>query len=277
MKKYKSLLIGTLVLSAILIDPVTSFAQSNNNGKGHDEEKEERKEERMEFKRDYKKDFHWGRFQSWVNKNKDKKENTEVVIAPVISNLVATSTRPHRATISWDTNVKAKSFVWYSKTSPVDTSGFSRKIRSEEDHKNKITLGRLDANTKYYVIIKSINSAGTTTSSEVSFTTPAEIPVVVTDTTKPVLSNIQTLNGTTTSTVSWTTDEVSTGIVYYSTVTPLDINAGTTLSVSNTSLSTNHSIVLPGLTSGTTYRFIVKSTDASNNAVVSSEHSFITN
>lgn len=277
MKKYKSLLIGTLVLSAILIDPVTSFAQSNNNGKGRDGEKEERKEERMEFKKDFKKDFPWGKFQSWVNKNKDKKENAEVVVAPVISNLVATSTRPHRATITWDTNVKAKSFVWYSKTSPVDTSGAFRKVRNNEDNKNKITLGRLDANTKYYVIVKSINSAGTTTSSEVSFTTPAEVPVVVADTTKPVLSNIQISNGTTTSTVSWTTDEASTGVVYYSTVTPLDVNAGTTLSVSNTSLSTNHSIVLPGLTSGTTYRFIIKSADASNNVVLSSENSLVTN
>jgi len=273
-KKYKSLLIGSLVLSAILIDPVTSFAQSNNNGRGHEEEKESR----MEEKREYKKDFSWGKFQSWVNKHKDKKENAQVVTAPVISNLVATSTRPHRATLSWDTGVKANSFVWYSKTSPVDTSDISRKVRGEKDGKNKITLGRLDANTKYYVIVKSINSAGTVTSSEVSFTTTAEVaPVVIADTTNPVISNIQTLSGATTGTVSWTTNEPSTGIIYYSTVTPLDVNAGTTLSVSNTSLTTNHSLVLPGLTSGNTYRFIVKSADASSNTAISSEHSFITN
>jgi hypothetical protein len=272
MKKYKSLIVSSLVLSVVLLSPSASFAQGNNDNGNKEQRNEEKGNRKFEH-------GNWGgRFGNWYKYYRNVKP--EITTAPVISNLTATSARPHRATIIWNTDVKSNSQVWFSKTSPVDTTGAANITRNSKIINHKIVLTKLDENTKYYVIVKSTDKIGTTTSSEVSFTTTKETvvaPAPVVDTTNPVISNIQTLSGSTTGTISWTTDETAKSSVYYSTVTPLDVNAVTTLSVVNASLATNHSLNITGLTSGTVYHFIIKSADASNNTAVSSEGSFITN
>lgn len=97
------------------------------------------------------------------------------------------------------------------------------------------------------------------------------------DNTKPIISNVRTSTGSTTTTISWNTDEPSTSYLYYSTSTPLDVNGSNTLSVSNKSLTTKHSLNITGLASNTIYHFIIKSVDASDNTATSSEFGLITN
>lgn len=272
MKKYKSLFVSSVVLSLVLLSPIATFADNDRDGEKDKKQKSEK------FEKDYRNGFYWGKFQSWMNRHKNK--NVEVVIsAPVISNLAVSSIKQHKATIKWATDIKADGSIWYSKTSPVDTTGKAILFRNLKTLDHKLVLNQLDANTKYYVIVKSTNSKGTTTSQEVTFTTLAETVVTPTpvDTTKPVISDVQTLVSATTGNVSWKTDEPTNATVYYSTITPLDVNASTTLSVTNTSLTKNHSLNIPSLASGTIYHFIIKSADASNNTAVSSEHSLITN
>ena len=96
-------------------------------------------------------------------------------VTPVISNLAVKSDKPHKAVITWDTDVRANSLVWFSKTSPVDTSGKpvrGNMLRFGKTLNHKIELNRLEANTKYYIVVGSANGAGMTLSSEASFTTP---------------------------------------------------------------------------------------------------------
>ncbi len=107
--------------------------------------------------------------------------STNTVAAPVISNVSVTSTKPHQATVTWTTDVRSTSLVWYSKTSPVNTSGNANIARNSfwnsfwnvkgRDH--KVTLTKLEPGTTYYVIVGSANASGKTLSSEVSVTTPA--------------------------------------------------------------------------------------------------------
>lgn len=103
--------------------------------------------------------------------------------APVISNLSATSAnRPHQATVTWKTDVRSSSMVWYSKTSPVDTTGKPTISRPDRAMNHQVVLKGLEAGTQYFVIVGSGNAGGVTMSKETSFTTPKvadrETPVI---------------------------------------------------------------------------------------------------
>jgi peptidoglycan hydrolase-like protein with peptidoglycan-binding domain len=91
------------------------------------------------------------------------------------------------------------------------------------------------------------------------------------DITSPVLSLIFSTPTQTTSLITWTTNESSSSQVEY----------GSTLSYGQTSvldstLVTNHSVVLSGLTPGTVYHYRVKSADVSSNLATSSDQTFTT-
>ncbi len=83
------------------------------------------------------------------------------------------------------------------------------------------------------------------------------------DTTAPVITNIvATPHSDGTATITWTTDEVSNSNVYYG-QSPLNLNTG------NASLVTSHTIILTGLTQGSTYHFRVSSSDVYSNTAIS--------
>jgi hypothetical protein len=71
-------------------------------------------------------------------------------------------------------------------------------------------------------------------------------------------------------TVTWTTDELSSSEVDYSTDTSYAKSATSSTPV------TAHSLTLSGLTPGTTYHYIVKSTDAAGNLATSGDQTFTT-
>jgi PKD repeat protein len=99
----------------------------------------------------------------------------EPVVVPTISNVSATSTKPKQGTLSWTTDVKADSVVWYSTVSPVVTSGTPNISKKAKVTDHKINLTKLEPNTTYYVVVGSSNENGSTMGSETSFTTPPEI------------------------------------------------------------------------------------------------------
>jgi peptidoglycan hydrolase-like protein with peptidoglycan-binding domain len=95
------------------------------------------------------------------------------------------------------------------------------------------------------------------------------------DTTGPIISGAAVSGvATTSSTVSWTTNEAATSKVYYSTTSP--VNLGTALTMSNGSLTTGHSFGLTSLSASTTYFYVLESKDAANNTATTSSSSFTT-
>jgi hypothetical protein len=96
---------------------------------------------------------------------------------------------------------------------------------------------------------------------------------VTADTGGPQLSAIQSSGiDDTSATIGWTTDEPASSQVFYRVS-----GAGTYQStVLNSSLVTNHSVGLSGLSEGTTYEYHVQSVDAAGNTSTSADQSFTT-
>ena len=277
MKKYKSLITSSLLLALIVVTPIVSFADNNNKDKNDNENKigqlNKVKENKDQNEKNQKNN-------SWFRSNWFNNHNLKDTTAPIISNIVATSTKSKKATIKWETDVRSNTFIWYSKVSPVNTSIDPMMKRGDRVLKHKIELKKLEPNTKYYVVVGSANNMGMIKSTEISFTTPAITPVVtlpVVDTTAPVISNIETtVNGSNVE-ISWKTNEATSSTIFYSIITPVDTTVASLTKVVNNTLTKEHRLSIPNLTSNTLYHFILKSVDASNNTVSSSELSFRTN
>lgn len=102
---------------------------------------------------------------------------TPDTLAPVITEIVATSTSSSTAQISWKTNENADSKVYYSQLSPVDVNATTTLIKYGPDFvtDHVLILTQLEANkTYYYFVVSSDNSGNTATSSEYSFVTLEE-------------------------------------------------------------------------------------------------------
>lgn len=273
MKKYKLLITSSLLLALIIATPVVSFADNNNKDKNGNGNKIENVNKAQNEKN--QKNI------SWFGSNWFK-GHSKSTIAPVISNVIVVSTKTNKATIKWETDSRSNSFVWYSTTTPIDTSVNPNLKRNDRVLKHKFELKKLEAGTKYYVVVGSANNIGIIKSAEISFTTPAIVvtPVVtppVVDTTAPVISNIETTVSGSNVAISWKTNEATSSTIFYSIITPVDTTVANITKVVNNTLTKEHSLSIPNLTSNTLYHFILKSVDASNNTVSSSEFSFRTN
>ena len=195
---------------------------------------------------------------------------------PVISSVV-TTVSTSTINIGWKTNENTTDRVYYSTTLPVmiNASSTSYVSNASTTKTHALSLTNLSANTTYYLVIESTDTAGNVSTSATFSAKTNALPVVI-DNTAPVLSSIIITPGASTSTISWITDELSTSKVFYSTSTPLDIIASTTQSVLNSALLTNHSISLSGLATSTIYYFKIQSVDTSGNTQTSGEVSTTT-
>ena len=193
--------------------------------------------------------------------------------APVISNL-RSSVNIGKATITWNTNEKSDSAVFYSTVSPVNTSSSTPSfIQNNKTSNHKIVLNNLSASTTYFAIVRSKDKSGNTTySNQISFTTKG--PNLAGDVRMPVIKDIVGLVSTSTIQVGWKTNEFATSKVYYSINSP--VNLSTSSFVENTALDTSHLLKVMGLSNGTRYYMIVESKDGAGNTTRSSEFSFTT-
>ena len=87
------------------------------------------------------------------------------------------------------------------------------------------------------------------------------------------LTGLTATAGTSTATISWQTNRLADSKLFYS--TSADVTASSS-QVSNTSLISNHNLVLSGLNPDTTYYYFVTSTTAGNQTATSSIVSFKT-
>lgn len=110
-----------------------------------------------------------------------------------------------------------------------------------------------------------VSSIGSYVSQAVSYTiafAPDSLP--------PILSQIASSTTQTTATLTWTTDEVATSTILYGLTSAYGIASSSALA------TTSQSIVLTGLTAGTTYHFQLNSYDTTGNLATSTDLIFTT-
>lgn len=257
MKNYKKLVTSFLLVAVVLISPSMALAKSNN---GDNNQKSVMRTEKVN--------------KSWFGsswfKNKSAK-NTN--ISPVISNVEVTASRSHKATISWSTDIKSNSLVWFSTTAGIDTNKKANTKRDNKVLKHKIELNKLQPNIKYYLVVGSATKNGLIKSSEISFTTSDKMITVKELSMSEIVSTVDN----TSAKITWSTNKPTTSSVFYSVNTPVNTTDTTTASVKDSVLTKKHSMNIPGLSSGTLYHIVIKSADSSNNEIVSNEHTFKTN
>lgn len=186
---------------------------------------------------------------------------------PVISGVGTSGISQTTATISWTTDEPADTQVEYGTSTAY---GLSSVLNTATSTAHSVALSGLTASTTYHFMVKSKDVAGNSaTSSDYSLTT---LPLPPADTTAPVISAVSVSGiSQTTGQVNWTTGESATGRVFYGTSTAYGLS-----SALQTATTTAHTIGLTGMTSATTYHFIVVSQDVAGNTATSSDYLFTT-
>lgn len=197
--------------------------------------------------------------------------NLVLVVFPEVSNLKVAALSATSATITWDTDINADSYVEYGLSDSIEPSS---KIKDESVRQHSVTLSDLVPNSDYKYRVKLKSTLGTTRFTDLKyFSTPA-----ASDDTPPTISNIKVKDiSETSATVTWTTSEKSTSWVFYTLsaddATPFNeypYHQGRNDDV------TSHSVVLEGLDSNTLYNYRVVSLDSSSNTAASVRKTFKT-
>lgn len=175
-------------------------------------------------------------------------------VEPVITDVAAGSITTTAANITWNTDEAASSELWIGTSTP-NTSLTPSVINSATTTSHSLPVTNLATSTTYFVIVGSRDASGNmATSSAVSFTTA---PAVMT----PTLSGITAMVSNNSILFNWNTNENADSEVYYSTTSPVTIGGAGTTPVTDATLVSNHSLSVSDLSAGTTYYFIIQSTD----------------
>ncbi len=162
-------------------------------------------------------------------------------VAPVISAMSASVT-VNSAVLTWTTDEPATTQVEWGTTSGY---GNTTTLDSTLSTSHSVTLSGLSANAGFHARALGTDEAGNSgASSDLAFSTLPTPMTIITNATV-------TVNGPTTVTVTWTTNEPATSKVRYGPTTDYG------LETSDATLVTSHSIVLTGLTPGTQYHYEV--------------------
>ncbi len=181
------------------------------------------------------------------------------ITPPTISNVQVSNITQTSAEITWTTDEPTTSIVDYG----LACNNLTQLAGDPQNYvaSHSVSLNNLQPGTTYYFRIRSTDQSGNTATDDnagscYTFTTQADI-------TPPTITNVQTpVVDRNSATVTWDTDEPATSQVEYS---PSSDLTNSTLTPEITDLRTKHSVVVPGLTSGTTYYYRVISKDSSGN------------
>jgi len=180
------------------------------------------------------------------------------LVPPFLSAPTVTKVGENGATVSWTTNIKSYSVVFYATEADYNAGSSSSSYASQvSDVNNKTITHSLDLtglvpNTTYHVMAESFSIPGVFgKSADVTFTTAA---TKVT----PQISNITP----TSFQVSWSTDSLTNSIVQYK-----DTKTGLSQTITDEAMVKLHSVTVSNLTPATNYSVSVSGLTAAGNTV----------
>jgi len=185
------------------------------------------------------------------------------VSGPQITDVTTNAISNSGATIIWNTDIAADSYVYYSTSSDLSNYGSANLSTLTANH--SVTLTSLNLGTTYYYYVKSGVATDDNGGAYYSFNTSRDnVAPVISVVSSTVVTDVNAL-------ITWTTNELADSKVDYGT------NSGTyTASVSDPTFSADHKLLLSGLSTSTAYYYKVTSNDASSNLSSSTEYSFTT-
>jgi uncharacterized protein (UPF0335 family) len=192
-------------------------------------------------------------------------------IAPVISN-VAIVPSVTTAQVTWTTNENSDSKVYFATSTPIlgnSSFGTAGNLSLVTNHTVSLT-GLVPSTTYYYHVVSKDASGNSATSSVYSFNTGAM------DTQAPLIHTVGTNPQVGKANITWITSEAANSRVWYSTSSDV-MNSSSKATVFNSTLVTSHNLELTGLTQGTTYYFLITSTDGAGNTATSTSNLYTFN
>ncbi len=185
--------------------------------------------------------------------------------APSISDIVVAGTTSSTATITWNTDEAATSFIEYSKTNGFSTGAQYGDGNMVTNH--SIIVPSLEQGVTYYFKIHSKDAAN----NEAISAQDQFVTLTSEDVTPPQISNLSSTPSFNSATITWTTDEDATSYVEYGQTVSYGRIYGDNNAVKN------HTVQLPyDLSSEQAYHFRVRSSDGLYNEAVSDDNTFTT-
>ncbi|MBI3627693.1 MAG: fibronectin type III domain-containing protein [Candidatus Sungbacteria bacterium] len=185
---------------------------------------------------------------------------------PIISEIGADTIGETSATVNWTTDVPSDSLVEYGNTENLGSTAGSATLSTS----HSIALADLlsDTNYQFRVVSKPAGGAAFQATSPLHDFNTLAVPIIV-DPPANITSLSESTNGTGAS-VSFTTDELTTGQVEYGLDTSYGLNAAWAEAQEAGTLS------LTNLEPGATYHYRLKAVDAGGNITYSEDHAFTT-
>lgn len=152
-----------------------------------------------------------------------------------------------------------------------DTAGMARMLAAMAPsftQTSTFTHSYSEAGT-YTITLTAKDDAGNTVTSQATVDVSAANAA-------PHISGITALVGDNSVGFKWTTNESADSEVYYSASSPVTIGDSATTAVTDSTMGTDHSVNVSGLSSGTTYYFLIQSKDADGANTATSEFSLTT-
>ncbi len=185
---------------------------------------------------------------------------------PTISDVAVNDIGTESATVTWTTDEIATGQAEYGTT---DAYGQQSALTDTLDTLHSITISGLAAHTTYHIRVHSKDDSGNMAqSSDIAFTTDASAEPA---TQGPVISKIESKTSLVKAIISWSTDVPADAQIEYGD----DTGYGHTTAL-QTALTTNHVVLISGLSSDTLYHARISSRDADGVLAVSDDFTFQT-
>jgi len=153
-----------------------------------------------------------------------------------------------------------------------DNNGRSKKLCVITPPGHQIAPGWLKKNNGQKPVVPECQNLPPGIANQIGWTKPTTTP----DTIAPIISAVVSSSTNATSTkVTWNTNELTIGSIFYGTENPLIISS-TTPVINSNMFKMSHEVMLNNLATSTTYYFIINSRDAAGNTSTTSQSSFVT-